>query len=131
MSTEPEKAVSVDNRVILLAIGVLAFFALGACTVLMVFYINASNRYTEQKEITLQQAETISTMQRSLDRAEGRLGVYETYLVNRNVDIVRNLIAKFLKDERKSSAKATVRQFEGWMGVGCAVCPDHTSVGGH
>lgn len=125
MNEKPEKTVSVDNRVILFAVGVLSFFALGACAVLMVFYLSASDRYTEQKEITLKQSETISALHLALERAEGKLTVYETYLVNRNVDIVRSLVAKFLRDEHKKSSSATIKQFESWIGSGCAVCPDY------
>lgn len=119
MEEKPEKVVSkvvsVDSRVILLAVGVLSFFAIAACAVLMIFYLHASNQYAEQKEITLNQTETITTLTRSLERSDGKLSVYEAFLVNRNSDIVRGIIAKFLRTERKDSTKTTLRQFEGWM----------------
>ncbi len=115
MEEKPEKVVSVDSRVILFAVGVLAFFAIAVCAVLMVFYLNAANQYADQREITLNQTETITTLTRSLERADGKLSVYEAFLVNRNSDIVRGLIARFLRNEHKDSTKTTIRQFEGWM----------------
>jgi len=120
---------TIDSRVILFAFGVLLLFTLGACTTLMVFYHSASSRYHEQVGINQRQAQTHTTLQRSLDRADGKLQVYEAYLVNRNIDIVRNLIARFVKDERKDPAKATLKQFEVWLGIGCALCPSHEGVG--
>jgi len=120
----------VNSSVLAFAIGVVALLAIIICSVLVVFLYTVSQRYIEKSEIALSQGQTIVTMQRALDRTEGRLQVYEAYLVNRNVDIVKSLIARYLKRENKYSSAATIKQFEDWMGIGCATCPSHEGLGG-
>ncbi len=128
--TEKEEIKVIDSKVLAFSIGVVALLAIVVCVILSIAVHTASSLYIEKSQEVVQQEKTISTLQRALDYAGGKLDVYETYLTNRNIDIVRNLLAKFLKEGHKSSAKATIKQFEGWMGKGCSVCPDHVGTGG-
>lgn len=127
---ENEEIKVIDSKVLAFSIGVVALLAIVVCVVLSVALHTASSLYIEKAEQVVEQAKTISVLQRALDRADGKLSVYETYLTNRNKDIVRNFIVKFLKKKSKSSSKATIRQFESWMGIGSVSCPEHVGIGG-
>jgi len=89
-----------------------------------------SNKYIDQSERSQEQSENIMTLQRALDRSDGKLQVYETYLVNRNIDIVKRLITRFLRVKKKRSTNATIRDFEEFLGMGCSVCPSYEGHGG-
>lgn len=92
-----------------------ALLAIVVCVVLVIALHSASSLYIEKAEEVVRQEKTISTLLRELDHSSGKLSVYENFLINRNTDIVRGTIAKFLRNEHKDSTKVTIKQFEGWM----------------
>jgi len=130
MEETKEEVKSINGKV--LAFGLITIAAVLAvfCIIMAAAFFIVSNKYVDKSDRVIEQTETISTIQRALDRAEGRLYVYEAYLTNRNVDIMRQMIARFLKNTNKKSSKATIRDFEQFMGTGCSLCPDHEGIGG-
>lgn len=113
--TKVEEIKVIDGKVFAFSIGVVALLAIVVCVVLVIALHSASSLYIEKAGEVVQQEKTISTLLRELDHSSGKLSVYENFLTNRNADIVRGLIAKFLRNEHKDSTKTTIKQFEGWM----------------
>lgn len=127
---EAQEVKVVNSRVLSFGLVTMAAFLLALFAVMTAAFFIVSNKYVDSSERSLEQSTEILTLQRALDRAEGKLYVYEAYLTNRNVDIMRQMIARFLKETRKRSTKATVRDLENFMGTGCTLCPDHEGIGG-
>lgn len=122
-----EEVKSINGKV--LAFGLITIAAVLAvfCMIMVVAFFVVAGKYVDKSNVVLEQSEVILTHQRSLNRAEGKLQVYEAYLVNRNIDIVRNLIKRYLKTNRKRSNAVTLDHFEMWLGLGgcTSVAPDY------
>lgn len=113
--SDQAKDVSVDGRV--LAFGMIALLVMIVliCTTLILFLASAQSKLADAESRLLEQTNMINTVQRSMDRAEGRLGVYEDFLIGTQAGPVRRTIRKYLLSEKVRSDVATVIQFEQWL----------------
>ncbi len=118
--TEDEKleVKSVSSKTFAFGVVAIILVALvcSACLVLGLF--SMSERYITQLEVSASRQDTILTLTRALDRAEGKLAVYEAFLTDRQEDIVEKLISRYLKKERTNSGNVTLEAFQRWVGIG-------------
>ena len=127
---EAQEIKVVNSRVLSFGLVTMAAFLLALFAVMTAAFFIMANKYVTSSERSLEQSTEILTLQRALDRADGKLTVYESYLTNRNIDIMRQMIARFLKTTNKRSSRATIKDLEDFMGTGCTLCPDHEGLGG-
>jgi len=122
-----EEVKIIDSKVLNFSIGVVALLAIVICTILSIALHTATSLYIKKSQDVIQQEKTISILQRALDRAEGRLSVYDAFLIKRNIDTIRSLIAKFQRDKHVNLEKVTVHQFEQFVQK---TYPEYIGVGG-
>jgi len=115
---EKEEIKSVSGRVLSFGLAAVTLLVVVICGCLVVALYGMSSRYFAQAEIAQERQATIHTMQRALDRAEGRLSVYEEFIGDRREEIVHKLIVKYLRREKIKSTDATLAAFEKWVGIG-------------
>ena len=119
MSENVETSVyNVNSKVLSFGIIVVLVLIIAICGGLLLALFSMSSRYFDQRELTAQNQETVYSLRRALDRAEGKLQVYEAFLVDRQEDIVQKLILRYLRKERVQSDGVTLRDFERWVGIG-------------
>lgn len=58
---------------------------------------------------------TATTLQRALDRAEGKLSVYESYLAGTQASTVNSLVRKYLEQEKAKPENVTLAKFYKWL----------------
>ena len=77
----------------------------------------ATNRIAichEQKEELRQ---TAHDQRRMLDRLEGRIQVFETFLIGTQVSAFDSMVKRYLRTKRVKSDKVTLSEFEDWLHV--------------
>jgi len=115
---EKEEIKSVNAKVLAFGLAAVTLLVVVICGCLVVALFSMSSRYVAQLEIAQERQEIIHTMQRALDRTEGKLSVYEEFISDRREDIVQKLIVKYLRKSKNKSNAVTLQDFENWMGVG-------------
>jgi len=71
----------------------------------------------KQDELRTQLADqqnTIYDLRRALDRTEGRLGVYEDFLIGTQVHALKRMVRDFLRSNKVKSTEVTLLEFEQW-----------------
>ena len=116
--TEKEEIKSVSGKVLAFGMASVTLLAVVICGCLVVALFSMSSRYIDQLEIVQEKKDRIHDLQRELDRANGKLYVYEEFIVDRRQEIVHKLIVKYLRKEKIKSTDATLHDFEDWVGVG-------------
>jgi predicted DNA-binding protein YlxM (UPF0122 family) len=115
---EKEEIKSVSGKVLAFGMAAVTLLVVVICGCLLIALYSMSSRYLEQIEIAQDRQQTISAMRRALDRAEGKLEVYEEFLNDRREEIVHKMIVKYLRREKVKSTDATLKDFEQWVGIG-------------
>jgi hypothetical protein len=119
MSTEKTEEVKlVNGKVLAFGLAAVALIVVVICGALIIGLHGMSTRYISQLEISAERQEVIHSLTRALDRAEGKLAVYEEFIGNRREEITQKLIVKYLKKERIKSTDVTLNDFEKWVGMG-------------
>jgi len=108
----------VNSTTLAFGISVVMVLVVVICGVLVLGLYSMSSRYLDTLEVANQRQQEIHTLTRALDRAEGKLNVYEAYITDRSSDLVHKLIVKYLKKEKLKSDKVTLDVFERWVGRG-------------
>lgn len=116
--TEKEEVKSVDGKVLSFGLAAVMLLIVVICGCLVAGLFSVSSMYLEQSELAQDRQETIHTLRRALDRAEGKLAVYEEFIGDRREQIVQKLIVRYLKKERVKSTDVTLDDFEKWVGIG-------------
>jgi len=117
-STENEEIKSVNDKVLAFGLAAVTLLVVVICGCLLVALYGMSSRYLEQSEISQNRQETIYTLQRALDNAEGKLYVYEAFINDKQERTMRKMITKYLRREKVKSTEATIEDFEKWIGIG-------------
>ena len=115
---EQEEVKSISGNVLAFGLAAVTLLVVVICGCLLIALYSMSSRYLDQTAISQDRKDVIYTLQRALDRAEGRLSVYEEFLVDRREEIVQKLIVKYLRKEKTKSTDATLNDFEQWIGLG-------------
>ena len=115
---EKEEIKSVSGKVLAFGMATTTLLVAIICGGLIIALFSMSSRYLHQAQLSQERQEVITTMQRALDRAEGKLAVYEEFLGNRREIIVRKMITQYLRKERMRSTDVTLSDFEKWAGIG-------------
>ena len=106
---------SITGKVLAFGVGCLLVMILLICTVLLTMLYSASEQLSMAKEKILDQTVVVSDMQRRLDVIGGRLSVYEDFLISTQSGPLRQLVRRFLLEEKVRSDETTLRTFEEWV----------------
>lgn len=114
---EEEKQVvkSITGRVLAFGVGCLLVMILLICAVLLIMLHNTSEQLIASKTKILEQATVLHDMERRLDTTAGRLSVYEDFLIGTQSGPLRQLVRRFLLEEKVRSDETTLRAFEEWV----------------
>ena len=118
MANDQVEIKSVNGKVLAFGLAAVTLLVAVICGALVVALFGMSSRYLQQEELTREKQAVIYTMQRALDRAEGRLAVYDEFIGDRRQTIVRKLIVQFLRKTNVKSTDVNLNEFENWVGVG-------------
>jgi len=114
----PEVVRSIDGRVLAFGFTAIILVLMGICGALVFGMFSLSTHYAAELKSSQGKQQTILVLQRALDRADGKLSVYEEFISDRREEIVEKLIVKFLRKERVKSDNVTLHDFERWVGIG-------------
>jgi len=92
------REITVDGKVLTFGLFSLLIVALTLITALVVLLYDAHTTNTEQRERLIDKNQQIYDLRRSLDKAEGRLGVYDEFLLATQVDAAKRLATMFMRD---------------------------------
>ena len=116
-----EEIKSVNEKVLAFGIATVMLLVVVICGALVIFLYSVSTELTssldeqiELKNEIVSKQNVIARLQRALDRAEGRLGVYEDFLIGTQVTAFKRLVKRFLKQQQTKSSEVTLQAFEQW-----------------
>jgi len=110
---------SVDRKVLAFGMAAVTLLAVAICVALMIALYAATDKYLLKEGQLAECRDTNHTVQRELDKMDGKLEVYEAYLSDRRSDMVRKVIANYIRVEKIKPEDATLANFQQWVsGVG-------------
>jgi hypothetical protein len=112
---DKEEIKSVNEKVLAFGIASLLLIMVGICAFLIFLYYQTAQKVIDKSEKIIEQNETISDLRRALDRTEGRLSVYEDFLIGDRITGIKKMIIRFLRSEKAKSDETTLEQFEEWI----------------
>jgi hypothetical protein len=130
MTEQKEEIRSVNEKVLTFGIMTVLVLLISMCAVLVFFLYSATSDLSRERERVIEEKHKIMELQasvydlrRALDKAYGKLSVYEDYLVGTQVSAFKKLVRRFLQNEQVKSDQVTLEQFESWVG-------DRVGIGG-
>lgn len=117
-SIEKEEIKSVNGKILAFGMAAVTLLVVVICGCLLLALYDMSSKYLTQTEIAQERQETIYTLRRALDRAEGKLYVYEAFISDKQETTVRKMITKYIRKENIKSTEVTLHDFERWVGIG-------------
>jgi hypothetical protein len=121
MSDEQEKVYSLNSKFLSFGLAAIALIVVVICGGLIIGLYSMSTRYIDQLELAAERQKVIHSLTRALDRAEGKLLVYESYITDRREDSAKKLIVSYLRKTKSRSNQVTLADFEKWMDGGIGV----------
>lgn len=109
-----EETKSVNSLVLSFGLGSLILVIAIVCGTMALFLYSMSIQLKDQSTRNVELTQTISVLQRALDRTEGRLGVYEDFLVGTQTGSLRKMVSKYLQETNSTSETVSLSSFENW-----------------
>jgi len=113
-----EEIRSISGKVLAFGMAAITLLVVVICGCLILALYSTTSSYSEQVTISQNRQEVISTLQRALDRVEGKLYVYEEFITDRRKEVIHKAIVKYLTKENTKSTDVTLDDFERWVGIG-------------
>lgn len=95
--------ITVDSKVLTFGLFSLLALILVLVVSLVVLLYDAHTTNVEQRRCLVEKDQQIYDLRRSLDKAEGRLGVYDEFLLTTQVDTAKRLAAMFIRDRTETT----------------------------
>lgn len=101
---------------------VLSVSFIGVCVTILIMMLvltialyKATNDYLDKMREVAKQEQMISTLQRALDRLEGKASVYERVFRSKEEEVTARMIMRFIQAEQKTAADLSLGDFEKWV----------------
>ena len=115
MKEDEEKIRSVNGHIFAVCSAMFMVVVCVICGFLVYMLYERSEQLLTERNKVIEQNEQIFDLRRSLDRAEGRLGVYEDFLVNNQTSSLKRIIEAYLRKKKSAPADVTLADFTNWM----------------
>ena len=115
MEEDTAKIKSIDGRMFAVCSAMFMIVVSIICGFLVYMLYERSDQLLEGKNRVIEQNEQIFDLRRSLDRAEGRLGVYEDFLVNNQMISLKHTIDSYLRKKKSTPTDTNLADFIAWI----------------
>lgn len=106
---------SVDRKIFSFGIAAIALLVVVICGGLVAALYGVSAQYSAEMQSNGECRQNVFDLRRALDRAEGRLDVYEGFLSDRRKDVMKKMINEYVAKTKINPADVTLDKFKEWM----------------
>jgi len=115
MESDKEKVHNVNTHMFAVCAAMFMVVVCVICGFLVFMLYERSDQLLSERNKVIEQNEQIFDLRRSLDRAEGRLGVYEDFLVNNQTSSLKRIIEVYLRKKKTTPIDSNLADFTSWI----------------